>query len=257
MIVVAVMTALAVVVINAAQAQSLADKQWDDLYARGALRVGIDPGWQPFSFYDATGWQGLDADLARDIARRMNLQVQTNPVGYDSMYDALHLWQVDVVVSAVVVDPSRTAEYAYSHSYFDAGLHLVTLPGSPVRAVNDLPNKRVAVALGSEADREARYWVRRMENLTRVVVGDEESALAAVKSGEVDAAILEGLTAARLGGQTAAQVAQWQMESIAPQPYAIVVRRDNPRLLAAVNQALDQMRADGTLESIVKRWTAK
>src|SRR5450759_2416327 len=43
--------------VRAMQAQTLADKQWNDLQTRGILRVGIDPGWQPFSFYDATGWQ--------------------------------------------------------------------------------------------------------------------------------------------------------------------------------------------------------
>jgi ABC-type amino acid transport substrate-binding protein len=232
------------------QAQALADKQWNDLYARGVLRIGIDPGWQPFSFYDASGWQGLDADLTREIARRLNLQVQTIPVGYDSMYDALHLWQVDIDVSAVVVDASHGDEYAFSDSYFDAGLFLVSPANSPIRTVDDLANRRVAVALGSDADRSARYWERRLVNLTRVSTADDASAIGMLQTGRADAAIVPGLTAARL----TAQGDMWQCSSISAQPYAIALRRDNARLLAALNQTLAQMRADGTLQAIVTRW---
>ena len=237
-------------VVRLVQAQALADKQWNDLYERGVLRVGIDPGWQPFSFYDATGWQGLDADITREIARRMNLQVQTTPVGYDSMYDALHLWQMDIDVSAVVVDSSHGDEYTFSDSYFDAGLFLISPQGSPIHAVNDLSNQRVSVALGSDADRSARYWARRLVNVTRVDVDDDAGAIAKVQSGEADAAIVPGLTAARLNMQGA----KWQSVSISAQPYAIALRRDNPHLLAELNRILAQMRADGTLEAIVARW---
>jgi polar amino acid transport system substrate-binding protein len=239
--------------VRVVQAQVLADKQWNDLYQRGVLRVGIDPGWQPFSFYDATGWQGLDADLTREIARRMNLQVQTTPVGYDSMYDALHLWQVDIDVSAVVVDSSHGDEYAFSDSYFDAGLFLISPQGSPIHTVNDLSNQRVAVALGSEADRDARYWARRLVNVTRVDADDDAGAIAKVQTGEADAAIVPGLTVAGLN----AQGATWQCVSISAQPYALALRRDNPRLLAELNRTLAQMRADGTLNAIVARWAVR
>ncbi len=245
-----VLIAGAFALVRVVQTQALADKQWNDLYERGVLRVGIDPGWQPFSFYDATGWQGLDADLTREIARRMNLQIQTTPVGYDSMYDALHLWQVDVDISAVVVDPSHGDEYTFSDSYFDAGLFLITPQGSPIHAVNDLSNRRVAVALGSDADRSARYWARRVANVTRVDAGDDAGAIAKVQAGAADAAIVPGLVAARLKGQGA----KWQSVSISAQPYAIALRRDNPRLLAELNRTLAQMRADGSLDAIVARW---
>jgi ABC-type amino acid transport substrate-binding protein len=236
---------------RAKQAQMLADKQWNDLQARGILRVGIDPGWQPFSFYDATGWQGLDADLTREIARRMNLRIQATPVGYDSLYDALHLWQVDVDVSAVVADPSRGDEYAFSEPYIDAGLYLVSPLDNNIRSVNDLSNKQVAVALGSDADRVARYWARRLANVARTSTNDDAGAIAKVQTRQADAAIVPWLTVARLR----VQGVQWRYISISAQPYTIAVRRDNSTLLIALNQTLDQMRADGTLDAIVARWS--
>jgi polar amino acid transport system substrate-binding protein len=234
------------------QARNLADKQWNDLSTRGALRVGIDPGWQPFSFYSQDGWHGLDADVTREIARRLNLQVQTDPVGYDSMYDALHLWQVDMGISALVVDPSRTSEFAYSDSYFDAGLRLVSPQAGVggIHSIKDLAGKRLAVTLGSDADRTARYWARRLGNVRLVEVAAEKDVITAVTGGSADAAIVEALTAVGLKQQNTG----WQVVSIAPQTYAIAVRRDNPRLLAAINEVLTSMRADGTLDAIIARW---
>ena len=63
----------------------------------GALRVGIDPGIRPFSFQDASGWHGFDADVANELAARLNLRVQAVTVGYDGFYDALTRNVVDVL----------------------------------------------------------------------------------------------------------------------------------------------------------------
>jgi ABC-type amino acid transport substrate-binding protein len=213
------------------------------------LRAAVDPGWQPFSFFDAAGWQGLDADLTREVARRLGLQVQPDPVGYDALYDALLLKRADAAVSAVVVDPSRLAEVAYSASYFDAGVQLVSGRGTGIRAPADLAGRRLAVALGSEADRVARYWERRLPRLQRVALADDQAAFQAVSEGRADAAMLDALSAARWAGQEA-----FVTISVDPRPYAFAVRRDNPRLLEALDQAIAAARADGTLDRLIDRW---
>ncbi len=233
----------------------IADAQWEELKARGALRVAMDPGWRPFSFFDDAGWQGLDAELTREIARRLQLAVQPDPVGYDALYDALHLKRDDIAVSAVVVDPARTATIAYSAAYFDAGIHLVVFANPAIRHPRDLEGRRVAVALGSEADRVARYWERRLARLSRITTEDDAGAVAAAREGRVDAALVEAWAALRetrdLAGDDVALI------SIEPRLYAIAVRSDNTSLLAALNAALSDMRADGALRSIIDRWVAK
>jgi ABC-type amino acid transport substrate-binding protein len=233
-----------------------AETRWNEIQSRGTLVVGIDPGWQPFSFYGASSWEGLDADLMREAARRMGLAVQTNPVGYDSMYDAIHLRQVDVGVSAVVVDASRTADIAYSDLYFDAGVRLVARADASIRFAGDMAGRRVAVALGSDADRLARYWERRLPNMARVTVDGDDQALQAVQSREADAALVEALAAFRFAGVTKAVAAEqgYVDISLAPQPYVMAVRADNTRLLEELNRTLAGMRSDGTLDRLVERW---
>jgi len=253
----AVCCALAVAIpaaVSRVRDEQIAGAQWDELSARGALRVAMDPGWRPFSFFDDAGWQGLDAELTREIARRLQLTVQPDPVGYDALYDALHLKRDDIAVSAVVVDPARTATIAYSAAYFDAGIHLVVFGNPAIRRPQDLEGRRVAVALGSDADRVARYWERRLANLRRITTDDEAGAVAVARAGRADAALVEAWVALRetrdMAGNGAALV------SIEPRLYAIAVRRDNSRLLAALNQALADMRADGALRKLIDRWVA-
>ena len=253
----AVCCALAVIipaVVSRLRDAQTAGAQWDELRARGALRVAIDAGWRPFSFFDDAGWQGLDAELTREIARRLQLAVQPDPVGYDALYDAIHLKRSDIAVSAVVVDPARMATIAYSAAYFDAGVHMVVFRNPAIQRLQDLEGRRVAVALGSDADRVARYWERRLANLRRVTTEDEADAVAVARAGRADAALVEAWTALRetrgLAGDGLTLI------SVEPRLCVIAVRSDNTRLLAALNEALSDMRADGTLRKLIDRWVA-
>jgi len=226
-----------------------AESNWRALQQRGSLRVGIDPGVAPFSYYDASGWNGFDADVADELARRLQLSLHSDPVGYDSMYDALQTQRVDMVISAVVADPARTADFAYSTAYFDAGPRLVT--ALPVKTMPELAGRRVSVSLGSEADRIVRYWERRVAHLQRLEVASDLDALQAVQSGRADAALVDVLTPELDGPWCATTCTQ---VSIAPRPLVIALRNADAVLLRQINATLEAMRADGTLIQLQAKW---
>lgn len=224
--------------------QVQAELNWRELRARGTLRVGIDPGIQPFSFDDASGWNGFDADLARELAARMKLQLSSDPVGYDSIYDALQTQRVDIALSALSPDPNRTADFSYSQSYFDAGSRL--LSNTPIHSFTELTHKRVAVSLGSEADQLLRFWERRVPHLQRLPLANDAAALAALHNGEADAALVAVFAALAFTTEHAI--------SLAPRPLVIALRSQDRRLLREINLALDQMQQDGTLDKLVAKW---
>jgi L-cystine transport system substrate-binding protein len=234
--------------------QVQAEQNWRELRARGILRIGIDPGIQPFSFYSADGgalrWNGFDADLARELAARLNLKFSSDPVGYDSMYDALQTGRIDIALSAVSPDPNRTAEFAYSQAYFDAGIRAVSLSAINTTNINtDLAHKRVAVGLGSEADRQVRFWERRVPHLQRLPLPNDAAALAALTHGKADVALVSVFAVGGVDGASA-----WQVNSLAPRSYVIALRREDQRLLAEINRALAQMQQDGTLDALRQKW---
>ena len=232
--------------------QQLTDKQWNDLYVRGTLRIGIDPGVKPFSYYSETGWAGIDADIAAEVGHRIGLNIQTIAVGYDSLYDSLSLWQVDVLISAIPLEQNRTSDYAYTVPYYDDGSVLVTKVVTDFDIPNDLVGMRVGTILGSEGDRRIRYFERRISGLKRIPSDSLPAALDMLYRNEIDWLTLDALEAemVRVGD------GQLRTQHLTYNPLSMVVRRDNAKLLTRLNAIIEGMRSDGTLQHIIDRWSS-
>jgi ABC-type amino acid transport substrate-binding protein len=172
---------------------------------------------------------------------------------YDGLYDALTAGRVDVVISALVVNPARTADFAYSRVYFDAGQVLVVRQTAhTIQSVADLDNHSVAVVLGTPGDRKARDWARRSNDLVVTQYPAPAEALRAVAVGETDAALADHVSALQTIGEGSDLVIVG--EPVVGVPYALAMRDDSQRLLRAINSALAAMEEDGTLDRLFTEW---
>ena len=242
-----------------------ADDTWDRVLETGTLRVGMDASFPPFESVAADGsLAGFDVALARELGRRLGVDVQfVANLPYDGLYDALTADRVDVVISALVVNPDRMADFAYSASYFDAGQVLV-VQGSggaeeqgveSIEGMADLSGCALAVEFGTRGDMEARKWAQSLSDLTVVPYQTAAEALAAVAAGEADVALVDHVSALMAIGKTpGVSENPWGLEPVVEEPYAVAARKESQRLLQAINEALADMEADGTLEMLIKRW---
>jgi polar amino acid transport system substrate-binding protein len=231
------------------------DRALDRILEAGVLRVGMDASFPPFEYVDGEGnLAGFDVDLARAVADHLGVEAQfVANLPYDGLYDALTTQRVDVVISALYVDPTRMARFAYSASYFNAGHVLVTgETTTDIEAMEDLAGRTLAVTFGSEGDVAARTWNRRLADLTILPCDTPVQALDQVASGQADAALVDHVSAlARTGAGTGLQVVG---DPVTDEPYAIAVWGENRRLLRAINDALEHLEEDGTLEALKIRW---
>jgi polar amino acid transport system substrate-binding protein len=216
------------------------------------LRVGLDPTYPPFESFDGTSLQGIDVDLAEAIAAEDDLVVEFSHFGFDGLYDALATEHVDVLISALAPDLSRTRDFAYSDGYIDSGLVLVSLAGSPLQDAKELAGKTVGVELGAAGHVEATTLERQVPEVTIDTYENSDAALDGVVSGEVDAAIVDNVTF-RLY-EPPGSSGGFYSTLITSEPYAAVVRREDGPLLAQINQSLDRIRESGELELIINRW---
>lgn len=227
----------------------------DRILETGILRVGMDASYPPFGYLDGEGnLVGLDVDLGRELAARLGVEAHfIANLSYDGLYDALTADRVDVVISALYVDPTRMADFAYSRSYFNAGQVLVVgTETTGITEMSDLAGRTLAVEWGSEGDVVARPWARRLAGLRILPCQTSEEALAQVASGEADAALVDHLSA--LAGMGQGLPLRMVGDPVTDALYAVAVRREDDALLRAVNDALTAMEEDGTLPRLRQKW---
>lgn len=231
------------------------DAVWNRVQASGTLRVGMDASFPPFESIGPDGTpRGLDVDLASEISSRLDLETQfVVNLPYDGLYDALTAGRVDIVISALVVNPARTADYAYSRSYFNAGQVLVAREAeSESASIRDLEGHSLAVVLGTDGDRVGREWERRTSDLTLVQFRTPAEVLEALRDGKTDTALVDHVSAlAGTGEGTGLTIVD---DAVTEVPYACAVPADSATLLREVNRALLTMEQDGTMDQLIDKW---
>ena len=241
------------------------DDAWERLRETGTLRVGMDASFPPFEAIVADGTlAGFDVDLAQELGRRLGVEVQlVANLPYDGLYDALAVGRVDAVISALVVNPARMADFAYSTPYFDAGQVLVVRAGEAgIEEIADLSGRTLAVEFGTRGDMEARRWARNLSGLTVVPCQTAAEALAAVTAGKAEVALVDHVSALAAtapsspSGSGVGSGLKIVGRPVVEEPYAVAVRRESRHLLHALNDALVEMEADGTLEALTAQWLA-
>ena len=226
---------------------------WSRIQDQKLLRVGLDPTYPPFETDDGE-LRGVDVDLARAIGDQLDLSVEFVYFGYDGLYDALATEQVDVLLSALVVRSEQTRDFAFSDPYFNAGQLLVVSPQSTISGMPDLSGRSLAVELGAQGHVEATQWQRRLRDLTIEPFPTPQEALDALVQGAVDAVLVDAISARLyVAGQDDLKLVS---PPVTVEPFAMVVRKEDERLLRELNTALEAIEESGQLEAIISNWMA-
>lgn len=250
-----VLLCLILVLVLAACGQSR-DETWRRLQEEGVLRVGLDPTYPPFETAEEGPLRGIDVDLARAIGDELGLEVSFVYFGFDGLYDALATEQVDALISALVVRIEQTDDFAYSEPYFNAGqILIVAQDEESVEAMADLEGRTLSVELGAQGHVEATEWERRLRNLAIEPHNSPQEALDAVAQGGADAALVDAISG-RLYLAQHEQVKQ-AGDAVTVEPFAIVVRKEDERLLEEIDGALETLEERGQVREIVQRWMAR
>ncbi|HUM68790.1 MAG TPA: ABC transporter substrate-binding protein [Chloroflexota bacterium] len=229
------------------------DDAWQRIQETGVLKVGLDPTYPPFEVADANGVFGLDVDLANALATDLGVQTEFVLFGYDGLYDALATGQVDVLLSALVIAPERTKDFAYSTPYFNAGEILIVRQDEETMVrMEDLPGRTLAVELGALGHVEATTWAKRLPNLMVVPYPTADEAMTAVIHGEADAALVDAISGRLFLRETVGL--KRTAVPVTVEPFAIVTRIGDRRLLTELNNSLARLQTNGKLDNIINHW---
>jgi polar amino acid transport system substrate-binding protein len=262
------LAALALLALGGAAALWLAsrprDRAWARIQSTGMINFAVDASYPPFEALDGNGnFFGFDIDLANEIGARLGARAAFENIAYDGLLGALVSDRDDAAISALVEIPERRNEVAYSRPYFNGGMVVVVREGeelgdieaavvNPADWLGWAEGKAVAVEYGSNADALVREWEKRAAGLARLAAPAAGEAMLAVETGAADAAVVDAVSAYDfLLGHPALRVAGPPVED---ELYVIAVARQSTLLLGAVNRALDEIEADGTLGELRVEW---
>jgi ABC-type amino acid transport substrate-binding protein len=236
----------------------------DRIKSGGALVFGYRAGAAPFSFADRDGRaRGYSVELCEAVARSVqrqlglpSLRLEWKAVDAADRLDAVARGDVDAVCGTTTVTLTRMETVDFSLPIFVDGGGVLTRTGAKLGRLSDLKGKRVAVIAGTTTE---QALVRQLSLLeapaTLVPVRDGAEGLAALLAGKADGYAGDRVVLAGLRQRSANPAALAFVDGdFSFEPYALVVRRDDPDFRLAVNRALVGLYRDGGIDSIFQRW---
>jgi cystine transport system permease protein len=217
----------------------------------GVLRVGTEGVYSPFSYHDpATGeLVGYDVDVARAVAERLGLKVEFVETPWDAIFAALEADRFDVVANEVTINDERKQKYDLSEPYsVGEGVIVTRADDNSVKSLDDIKGKVAGETATSNWAQVARDHGARVE-----AVEGFTQAIKLLNQGRVDVVINDSIAVyAYLAetGDTSVKIAGNTGEK-SEQGFAA---RKNSGLLPDLNKALDELRSDGTLAAISKKY---
>lgn len=230
------------------------------LVSPGKLSVVSDLANPPFDYIEegTTNPAGFEVELMQALAQKLGLECEFLPAQkFDSIIPMIKQGgRADVGASNFTITDERLEEIDFTDAYIDSNQGVVTsaaLAGS-VEADYSSALDQAGVTVAVQAGTTGEAWAR--ENLPRanvVALDDPIAALTGVQSGLYQAAVadLPVMQYEVLNSYSQLKVA---LQVPTGEQYGIVVSKDNPRLTAALDEALAATRADGTLDALEQKW---
>jgi len=216
---------------------------------KGKLLVGTETDIPPYVRMEGGKPVGYSVDLCKEIAKRMGLEAEIVDVPKDELINELKSDKIDIIGKPLKITPERKQEIDFSIPYLMTNNAIFVVKGSPIKSEADLSGKVVGVRAGTPSVKEAKE----IKGVKEVKSYDtHELGIAALEKGEIDAYI--GLKHMVLYHSKKRGKTIMVGELGVPEESGIGVKKGNAKLLEKVNEALKQMKEDGTLNKLEDKW---
>ena len=230
-----------------------ADDQLAAIQANGKLVVALEGAWQPWSYHDESDTLvGYDVEVSRAIAEKLGVEPEYVESDWDSLFAGLDAGRFDIVCNGVEVTDERAKTYDFTtpYGYIHTAL-AVRKDNEDIKSFEDLKGKTTANSLASTYMELAESYGATVQGIDTL----EET--------------IQLLTAGRIDATLNADVSFYDYLNVHPDAdfklvaqtedashVAIPVRKgdDSASLLEAINTAIEELRADGTLKALGEKY---
>jgi L-cystine transport system substrate-binding protein len=222
------------------------------LVTAGTLTVATEGTYRPFSYHeDGSGdLVGYDVEVAEAVAEKLGLEVVFQETQWDAIFAGLEAGRFDVIANQVSINPEREAAYLFSDPYtVSPGVVVVSEDTDDITALADLEGKTSAQSLTSNW-----YAVAESNGATIEAVEGWAQAVALLEQGRVDATVNDKLTFLDYTNERPDSPIKIAAETEDASLNAFAFAQGKEDLVAAVDEALVELRTDGTLAELGEKY---
>ena len=227
------------------------------LLEAGKLTIASSPDYPPFENMtpDGEGYEGYEIDLMGAIAEKLGLELVVKPLQFDAIIPAIVAGgTADVGVSGFSVDPDRAKEIDFTDAIYTDDMAVIANEDGPITEENVTEALNSAdMTIAAQSGTTGEVFAK--ENFPEATVkgyGGANDTFAALQADQVQAVCTNyAVGVYAIQSYPGEQVG---MRVTTGEDYAFVVSKDNPALTAALNDAIAQLKDEGTLDELLKAW---
>ncbi len=230
---------------------ALAGEDLDQIKSSGVLKIGTEGTYAPFTFHDSSNeLVGFDVEIGRAVAAKLGVKPEFVEGKWDGLIAGLDAKRYDAVINQVGITEARKQKYNFSDPYIvSKAVLIVREDNTEIAGFEDLKGKKSAQSLTSNFGKLA-------EAAGAELIGTDgfDQAIQLVLTGRADATINDSLSFLDFKKQKADAPVKIAAEKAEAEASGIIVRKGDDELVAAINKALADIKADGTYETISAKY---
>lgn len=213
------------------------------------LVMATNAEFPPYEYHEGDAIVGIDAEIAQAIADKLGMELKIEDVAFDSIIPGVQAKKYDMGMAGMTVNEERLKSVNFSTSYAKGVQVVIVKEDSDIKTVDDVTGKKIGVQTSTTGDIYATDDFGE-ENITRYDNG--AVAVQALVSGKVDCVIIDNEPAkSYVEANEGLKILE---TSYVEEDYAICFNKENTELMDKVNGALEELIADGTVDTILAKY---
>jgi len=235
----------------AALTPSLAGENLVAIKSAGVFKIGTEGTYAPFTYHDAAGkLAGFDVEIGQAVAAKLGVKAEFVEGKWDGLIAGLDAKRYDTVINQVGITEARKQKYDFSDPYIASkAVLIVRQDNSDIKGFADLKGKKSAQSLTSNFGRIAEQAGAEL-----VATDGFDQSIQLVLTRRADATINDSLSFLDFKKQKPDAPVKIAAQQDNADYSGIIVRKGEPELLAAINKALADIKADGTYQKISDKY---
>ena len=223
---------------------------------KGKLIMATNAAFPPYEFVEGDGFAGIDVEIAQAIADKLGLELVISDMEFDSIVESVKNGKADIGLAGMTVTDERSEIVNFTVSYATGVQVIIVKEGSSITSVDDLFADGASHIIGVQRNTTGDLYTtwdledEGLATINRYSKGSE--AVQALLTDKVDCVVIDNEPAKAFVDANEGLVIL-DTEYIEEQ-YAAIISKDNPELYEAVNNALKELIADGTVQKIIDKY---